>query len=108
MHAEILVRINRFTLTHDKPTKRPVAIAYLEFPATRILEFIKATNRYFLLGQFVSSFQGATLKSSNMPGMASTVQMRKKFVQPVCSTMRPVVALAKTRGNEMSAVNSAN
>ena len=43
-----------------------------------------------------------------MPGTASTVQIRKKFVHPVCSTMRPVVALASTRGTEMSAVKSAN
>ena len=54
------------------------------------------------------SFQGATQNSKIMPGTASTAHIRKKFVQPVLSTITPVLALAKVRGRAANAVNSAN
>jgi hypothetical protein len=43
-----------------------------------------------------------------MPGTASIVQITKKLVQPVYSTITPVVALARTRGTDASAVNNAS
>ena len=52
--------------------------------------------------------QGATQTSSNMPGIANPVQTKKNAIQPICSTIAPVVALARLRGKAASAVNNAN
>jgi hypothetical protein len=55
-----------------------------------------------------SAFHGATLNSSNIPGIANTAHNRKKPLQPIASTSQPVAALAKVRGIAIRLVNSAN
>ena len=54
------------------------------------------------------NFQGATLSSRSMPGMASRKQSRKKWVHPRLSTSHPAEALIKVRGTAARLVNSAN
>jgi hypothetical protein len=74
VHAEVLVRKHVSALANDEAAKRPVALTNLKLPTTGVLQFIKSADSNFLLIHRASSFQGATLSSSNMPGIASAVQ----------------------------------
>src|SRR5574343_1561626 len=52
--------------------------------------------------------QGATLNSSNMPGIARNAHNQKKPYQPNCSTSQPAEAFTSVRGTAARLVNSAN
>ena len=98
VRAEVLVGIDVAVLAHDETFERPVAFADPEFPASRIRQIIKSTNHNLAHDYAGSSFQGATLNSSSIPGTAHAAQNRKKLVQPIASTMTPVTAFANTLG----------
>ena len=51
--------------------------------------------------------QGATHFKMIIPGRAKRAQIKKKVVQPVASTMKPVLAFANVRGIPMTLVSRA-
>ena len=73
VHAEILVRENLVALAHDETAKRPVTLTDREFAAAWIIYLgDRANGNFHAIGHETSSFHGATFRSSNMPGIASS------------------------------------
>ena len=110
MHTMVLVGEDLTTPAHNETLERPIPFTNPKFAAAWIIEFVETAylDFRFCAAHPSTSFHGATLNNSNMPGMASATQRKKKVVQPVCSTMTPVTAFASVLGTDVSAVNSAN
>jgi len=83
VYAVVFVGINFVALTNDETVQRPVIITNLKFATARIFQLIElADGNFFAAHESVAlfSFQGATFKSNNMPGIASAAQKTKKDV----------------------------
>lgn len=106
VYADVLIGKYALPLANDKAAERPVAITDREFATPRIIEFGYVSDGDFNFSH--GSFQGATLNSSNIPGIAENVQNKKNVVQPICSTIKPVTELANILGTEANAEKSAN
>ena len=79
--AKILVGEDTVSLPNNETAERPVAIADLKLPTPRIIQIVQTADANLLFIHAADlSFHGATLTSSNMPGIARAVQSRKKFV----------------------------
>jgi hypothetical protein len=56
MQAEILVRVYRIALPHDKPFEWPLAIANAKLPAPGVAEILESADRYFCKRSIIQAF----------------------------------------------------